>query len=137
MALNGHGGPDVGLILMLFLTVAAVAAAVRIIRLPYPVALVLAGLALALTPGTPRVDLATILAGHFSPTQAVANFVAVAAGGLVVGAAIGTLASHVLARIDDALLEATITLTVAYGSYLLAEQLGVSGVLAVVVAGLI
>jgi NhaP-type Na+/H+ and K+/H+ antiporter len=42
----------------------------------------------------------------------------------------------VLRRIDDALLETTVTLIMAYGGYLLAERLGSSGPLETVAAGL-
>jgi hypothetical protein len=43
-----------GLLLLLLITIACVAAAVHFIRIPYTVALVVAGLALALLPDTPR-----------------------------------------------------------------------------------
>jgi CPA1 family monovalent cation:H+ antiporter len=43
-----------GLLLLLLITIACVAAVVHFIRIPYTVALVVAGLALALLPGTPR-----------------------------------------------------------------------------------
>ena len=42
-----------------------------------------------------------------------------------------------IARVDDYLIETTLTTVVAFGSYLVAERLGFSGVLAVVAAGLI
>lgn len=43
-----------GLLLLLLITIACVAAVVHFIRIPYSVAHVLAALALALLPGTPR-----------------------------------------------------------------------------------
>lgn len=58
-------------------------------------------------------------------------------GGLFVGIALGYLASNAINRIDNYLLETTLTTVLAYGAYLLAEELRVSGVLAVVVAGLL
>jgi len=45
--------------------------------------------------------------------------------------------SYLIARVDDYLIETTLTTVLAFGSYLLAEHLHFSGVLAVVVAGLI
>src|SRR5262245_61437873 len=45
-----------GLLLLLLITIACVAAVVHFIRIPYTVALVVAGLALALLPGTPRLS---------------------------------------------------------------------------------
>ncbi len=50
-------GPDVAAFLALVVVVAVVAAAVRLVRVPYTVALVLTGLALAVAPGVPSVDL--------------------------------------------------------------------------------
>lgn len=66
-----------------------------------------------------------------------AQFVRVAGGGLVVGLVLGWLASEVIARIDDHLIETTMTTLLAYGAYLVGSQFGVSGVLAVVAAGIV
>jgi CPA1 family monovalent cation:H+ antiporter len=64
--------------------------------------------------------------------------VRVAGGGLVVGFLLGWLVSQAISRIDDYLIETTLTSVLAFGSYLIAEHLlGVSGVLAVVAAGLV
>lgn len=65
------------------------------------------------------------------------EFVRVAGGGLLVGLLLGALASQMISRIDDYLIETTLTSVLAYGAYLVAEAIGVSGVLAVVAAGLI
>ena len=46
----------------------------------------------------------------------------------------GTLVSRLTARIDDHLIEITLTTILAYGTFMAAEALGVSGVIAVVVA---
>src|SRR4030067_43725 len=63
------------------------------------------------------------------------DFVLVAGGGLVVGLLLGSLVSGLIMRIDDYLIETTLTSVLAFGSYLVAEALGFSGVLAVVAAG--
>ena len=55
--------PDVVVILGLLVIVAVVAAVVRYVRIPYTVALVLAGLALALLPDVPRVQLTPSMNG--------------------------------------------------------------------------
>jgi CPA1 family monovalent cation:H+ antiporter len=55
----------------------------------------------------------------------------------VIGLVLGWLISLLIARVDDYLIETTLTTLLAFGSYLLAERLHVSGVLAVVAAGLI
>lgn len=58
-------------------------------------------------------------------------------GGLLVGLIVGGAATLVAGRAVDHLVEATLTTVAAYGSFLLAERLHVSGVLATVVAGLL
>jgi CPA1 family monovalent cation:H+ antiporter len=65
------------------------------------------------------------------------DFVRVAGGGLLVGMALGWLFSQFMQNIDDPLIETTLTTVLAFGTYLLAEQFHVSGVLAVVAAGLV
>lgn len=58
-------------------------------------------------------------------------------GGLLIGAIAGWLASRLLRLVEDRLIETAMTFIVAYGVYLLADLAGASGILAVVVAGLI
>jgi CPA1 family monovalent cation:H+ antiporter len=69
--------------------------------------------------------------------QSAWDFVRVSGGGLLIGFLLGSLISFLIGRIDDYLLETTLTSVLAYSAYLLAELVGVSGVLAVVAAGLI
>jgi len=80
--------------------------------------------------------------GEFDIVQGAIDFIIVGGGGVLVGLILGVLAIPLLARIDDHLVETTLTTLLAFGSYLVAEQLQVSGVhlsgvLAVVTAGLI
>jgi len=245
------GEPDVVVFLVLLIVVAAVAATVRVVRIPYTVALVLTGLALALLPQAPLLQLtprliltvflpvllfygaynldlavlrantlaitlmavpgvlvtaalvgavlhlttglpwlealifgsivaatdpvavlalfgelgaprrlttlvsgeslfndgaalvvfATLLgiatAGTVDPGTTVERFLIEAAGGVILGAGVGLVGSLVLQRVDDALLETTLTLIMAYGGYLLADRLGSSGPLATVMAGVL
>jgi CPA1 family monovalent cation:H+ antiporter len=65
------------------------------------------------------------------------DFCLVVFGGLAVGAVIGITASVLTSYFDDHLLEITLTTIVAYGSFLLAEGMHVSPVIAVLVAGLV
>lgn len=58
-------------------------------------------------------------------------------GGFLLGAFIGWIASMLHHQIDDHLVELTLTTLTAYGSYLLAEALHMSGVTAVVATGLL
>lgn len=68
----------------------------------------------------------------------IAEFLKVAGGGVLAGIVLGMFASQIIGRIDDALVETTLTTVLAFGSYLVGEHiLGVSGVLAVVTAGIV
>jgi Na+:H+ antiporter len=68
---------------------------------------------------------------------AIVTFVKTGFGGVLVGAATGALASMVTRQVDDHLIEITLTTLVAWGSFLIAEQLHVSGVLSTVSAGIV
>jgi CPA1 family monovalent cation:H+ antiporter len=57
--------------------------------------------------------------------------------GLGVGAVIGTVVALLTQRYDLAWVEQTLSLVTAYGGYILAEDLGGSGVIGVVTAGLV
>lgn len=110
------GGLDVMIFLELLVAVAVVAAVVRYVRIPYTVALVLAGLGLALLPNTPRVELTPEIiltvflpvllfygAYHLSFTDLRANIMPVtllAIPGVVVTAALAGMALHWSAGID-------------------------------------
>ncbi len=85
-----------------------------------------------------RVLLASIIAGgNTSWFNIEIEFLAVTIGGTLLGIAVGNFASKLTSLFDDHLLETTLTVLVAYGSYLLAEQLHVSSVIAVLVAGFV
>lgn len=81
--------------------------------------------------------LAVALTGHFNLVEGITDFVRVVAGGIIVGLVLGWIISRLIARVDDYLIETTLTTVLAFGAYLAAERLHFSGVLAVVAAGLI
>ncbi|MEZ0371925.1 MAG: Na+/H+ antiporter [Candidatus Sericytochromatia bacterium] len=83
-----------------------------------------------------QIVLAVVLTGHFSVFESVQKFLLICLGGLAVGLVIGYAAIALLEKIDDHLLELMITTVLAYGTYLIAESLHVSGVIAVVTAGI-
>lgn len=58
-------------------------------------------------------------------------------GGIVVGLLAGIITTLLIGRTQDHLIETTLTTVAAYGSFLLAEHLHASGVLATVAAGLV
>lgn len=68
---------------------------------------------------------------------AIRTFVWMAGGGIVVGGLVGMLGTAFMRNVDDHLVEITATTIVAYGSFLLAEQIGCSGVLSTVTAGMV
>ncbi len=74
--------------------------------------------------------------GFFSLAQATTQFFFVGIGGIALGLAIGWISARIMKPIDDPPIEITISLLTPFAAYLLAEQLHVSGVLAVVTAGL-
>lgn len=65
------------------------------------------------------------------------TFVVEAGGGVAIGLICGFLLSRFVVFIDDPLIETTITLIAAYGLYLLADSLHVSGIMTLIVAVLI
>jgi CPA1 family monovalent cation:H+ antiporter len=81
--------------------------------------------------------LATILAGHPSFGDATARLILIGAGGAVIGAAVGFLGVALVRVAEDAPLEILATLVIAYGSYLAADIVHASGIVAVVVAGVV
>jgi len=81
---------------------------------------------------------AAALAGNepVTPFAIASGFVVVAIGGVVCGMACGGAAILLAGRTDDHLVETALTAIAAYGSFLIAEHLGASGVLATVAAGM-
>lgn len=79
-----------------------------------------------------------ITSTEFNLLTSVLDFIRIAGGGIVVGLILGSLISELINRIDDYLIEITLTTILAYGSFLIAEEaFHVSGILAVVGAGLV
>jgi Na+/H+ antiporter len=83
-----------------------------------------------------RFAVAAVLSGSFSLVGASARFLVAGAGGVLFGLLIGWVAAKVQARLDDPPVQVTISLLTPFAAYLPADRLGLSGVLAVVTAGL-
>lgn len=83
-----------------------------------------------------RFGVAAVVTGAFSLSRASVQFVIVGLGGVAAGLVIGAAHAWIQKRLNDAPIEITISLLTPYVAYLGAERLGVSGVLAVVSAGL-
>jgi CPA1 family monovalent cation:H+ antiporter len=82
-----------------------------------------------------RLAVVAVISGGFSLWQAGLEFVLVTAGGVVVGLVLGWLVAQLRRRMDDPPVEISISLVTPFAAYLLAEELGVSGVLATVTVG--
>ena len=68
--------------------------------------------------------------------RARATFAVVAGGGLAAGFGVGLIAVMIAGTTDDHLVETALTAVAAFGSFLIAEHFGASGVLATVAAGM-
>jgi len=68
---------------------------------------------------------------------AVVDFVRVVGLGTLVGVLVGYLASKLTQRVDDPMIEITLTTIAAYGSFIIAEHFHLSGVIATVAAGML
>ncbi len=73
---------------------------------------------------------------QFAIATGLRDFVVEVAGGAAVGTLLGYAISKLTQRIDDPEIEIMLTTILAYGAYLLAQSLHVSGVIATVAAGL-
>jgi monovalent cation:H+ antiporter, CPA1 family len=118
----------------------AVVALFRVVGAPRRLAIVVDGESLV-NDGT-AVVLYTLAVGFasgatWSISGASLDFVRVVGLGVALGAALGFAVSMIITRIDDPLVEITLTTIAAYASFIVAEQFHASGVLATVTAGIL
>ena len=71
------------------------------------------------------------------PFAVVGAFALIAGGGLLVGLLVGFAAVLVAGTSDDHLVETALSVVAAFGSFLIAQRLGASGVLATVTTGIV
>jgi len=83
-----------------------------------------------------RFAVAAVMTGAFSIADASLKFLVVGIGGIVVGLGAGWIFTFIQRRLDDPPVQTTLSLLMPFATYLAAEALGVSGILAVVIAGL-
>jgi len=84
-----------------------------------------------------RVALAAAVEGTFSAGDAALEFFTSAAGGVAIGVVLGWAGVYAVRRQSDVTLSIFLTVITAYASYVVAEELHVSGVLAAVVSGIV
>jgi CPA1 family monovalent cation:H+ antiporter len=120
----------------------AVAAEAVLKRLPIPrrIATVLEGESLvndATALVLYRFAIAAMAAGGVSFGAAGGSFLLVSAGGIAAGYAVAWLAEQAFKRLDDPMLATAASFIACFGSFLAAEALHLSGVIAVVTTGLV
>ncbi len=84
-----------------------------------------------------KVAVAVAIGESVSAGHTVLTFFGDVAGGVAIGIAVGWVIAEIRKRITDVNTELTISLFSAYGAFVPADQLGFSGVLAVVACGLV
>jgi Na+:H+ antiporter len=118
----------------------AVVALFRELRLPMPLTMLVEGESV-LNDGTALVFYSLLLPAalgeHLLLANAAMEFAVAVLGGLGLGALLGVLGARLVALSEDHLVELGLTVLLAYGSFLGAGALHVSGVIAVVCAGLV
>ncbi len=77
------------------------------------------------------------ITGSVTAGEVAVEFVVSAVGGVAVGLAVALVVGRARARLDDALSDTAIALITPFAAYIAAEEIHASGVLAVVVAGLV
>lgn len=83
-----------------------------------------------------QVALAAVVAGTFSVAMGIWQLFLDAIGGVVVGLAVGWLLTVIRRRVDDPLIQNTLSLLSGYAAYLPADALHLSGVLSAITAGI-
>ena len=116
----------------------AVEAILKRLRVPVRIQAVLSGESLvndATALVAYQFAIAAMVTGEFSLGVASLRFIFVGVGGVAVGLAVGIIIRQIQRRLDDPPVQITISLLTPFAAYVLAERLGVSGVLSVVASG--
>jgi len=85
---------------------------------------------------TPVILFPIALSLSFTPMRSLSQFAIIMLGGVAVGLLVSGIAELLHKLITEPLAETSFTIAVMYGSYALAESLGVSGLMAVPIAGI-
>ncbi len=84
-----------------------------------------------------RTAIAALTVGYVSVGGVTLDFVRAALGGVVIGVVVAWLVGLIRKAVTDSVIDTSLSFMVPFVAYLPAEELGASGVLAVVVAGLL
>jgi monovalent cation/hydrogen antiporter len=82
-----------------------------------------------------KIALAAVAGSALGAGETVAKFVLVAAGGIAIGAAVGWVLAHLRIAAREPSIDVVLSVLTPFAAYVPAEKVGVSGVLAVVTAG--
>lgn len=118
----------------------AVQAVIERLRVPRRVTAILGGEALVNDAPSlvgVQIGVAVVLSGAFQLGTVALNFAWVAGGGVAVGVVIGALFAWINRRVRDTSVLFVLSLLSPYLAFLLAHEIGASGVLSVVVAGFV
>ena len=80
--------------------------------------------------------LAAAVAGQFQLGAALGTFLLAVGGGVAIGVGLGWVGHRLIASIDEHLTEMTVSVATAYGAFLVADRLHLSGVLATIAAAM-
>jgi Na+/H+ antiporter len=83
-----------------------------------------------------RVAVGAAVGGSFSIVDAGLELLGAAAGGIAIGLVVGWIVAEIRRRLEDTTTELTISLLTGYAAFIPADELGLSGVLAAVTAGI-
>jgi monovalent cation/hydrogen antiporter len=83
-----------------------------------------------------RIAVAAVVGGSWSLGEGALKFVAGGLGGVAIGLVVGWISAEIRRRTTDAQVSITISLLTGYAAFVPADQVGASGVLAVVTAGI-
>ncbi len=105
----------------------------RLSAIPEAESLINDGMAITLYAGISGL----IETGTTSLGELILLFLREVGGGVLIGVALGLFFAHLTTTIDDHLIEMMLSVVLAYGSYLVADNLNASGALACVAAGIV
>lgn len=118
----------------------AAAAVLQRLKLPHRIVTVLEGESLVNDASALviyRFAIAAMAAGSFVPHEAIGGFFLLGLGGIAMGWLVGRATLWTIARLKDTLLEIVLSFVACYSSFLAAEALHLSGVMAVVTTGIL
>ncbi|MEO9039609.1 MAG: cation:proton antiporter, partial [Gallionella sp.] len=82
-------------------------------------------------------SVALVTGGVVTSGELILDFIKIVGFGALIGVGVGLAVSQIFRHVDDPMIEITLTMIAAYGSFLVAEHFHFSGVIATVAAGML